>query len=432
MNNLIKVLFISPSFPPVNAADMHRVRQLLFHFDEDRYSIDIITIKPEFVDAYSIDFLLSENMPKNFTLHQVGAFQAKHTKRFGIGSLSIRSFLHFRKMGNKLLKKNGHDLVFFSTTATHLLYLGTYWKKKYQIPFVLDIQDPWVNEYYLSKPKHEQPPKYKFNLKIDKYLESRTIPEAAAIISVSGQYNDYFKSKYKLSKDVILETIPFGVEESDFNFPISNEFNIFKSGQFNIVYVGRGGHDLQKSILVLFKSFKLGLQDQNFKFSKIHFYFIGTSYATKGNGVKTIEPLAINMGIGEFVTEIPDRVSYFESISLMKSADLLFIPGSTDERYTPSKLYPCLLTGKPILSISNKKSEMNELASKISLLSLFHFNDENMDDVFNKIANSILIHLNGDLIISDIPKTLVSLFSAQAMTQKVFGVFEKVLAQNVK
>jgi hypothetical protein len=432
MNSLKKILFISPNFPPVNAADMHRVRQLLFHFDKNRYSIDIISIRPEFVDAYSLDAQLLQNMLVNFNLHQVGAFQAWHTKRFGIGSLSLRSFLHFRNMGNKLIKKNRYDLIFFSTTATHLLYLGTYWKKKYKIPFVLDIQDPWVNEYYLSKPRHEQPPKYTFNLKIDKYLESKTIPEASAIISVSGKYNDYFKSKYKLSKDVILETIPFGVEESDFTFPISNDFNGFKSGKFNIVYVGRGGHDLQQSILVLFKSFKLGLLDHNFKFSKIHFYFIGTSYATKGNGVKTIEPLAINMGIGEFVTEIPDRVSYFESISLMKSADLLFIPGSTDERYTPSKLYPCLLTGKPILSISNKKSEMNELASKISLFSLFHFNDENMEEVLNKIANSILMHLNGDMIISDIPKSLIALFSAQSMTQKVFSVFENILSQQVK
>ena len=58
MNNKFKILFVSPNFPPVNAADMHRIRQLLFHFDVTRYSIDIISIKPEFVDAYSIDFLL--------------------------------------------------------------------------------------------------------------------------------------------------------------------------------------------------------------------------------------------------------------------------------------------------------------------------------------------------------------------------------------
>jgi hypothetical protein len=430
MNKVKKLLFISPNFPPVNSADMHRVRQLLFHFDETRYSIDIISIKPEFVDAYSIDLLLSANMPANFTLHHVGAFQARHTKKIGIGSLSIRSFLHFRKMGNKLIKKNKFDLIFFSTTATHLLYLGSYWKNKYDVPFVLDIQDPWVNEYYLSKPKHEQPPKYLFNLKIDKYLESRTIPEAAAIISVSGQYNDYFKFKYKLSEEVILETIPFGVEESDFNLTTSNIPPLFKNSKFNIIYIGRGGHDLQESIIVLFNSFKAGLFKDYITFSKIHFYFIGTSYATKGNGVKTIEPIALKMGIGEFVTEIPDRVTYFESISLMKCADLLFIPGSTDERYTPSKLYPCLLTVKPILSISNKKSEMNKLASKISLLSLFHFNDENIDEVyFNKIADAIYFYLNGGETVSEIPKNLISIFSAQSMTNKVFDVFESVISR---
>lgn len=141
MSDLKKILFISPNFPPVNAADMHRVRQLLFHFDKKRYSIDIISIKPELVDAYSLDVQLLENMPVNFNLHQVGAFQARYTKRFGIGSLSLRSFLHFRNMGNKLIKKHRYDIIFFSTTANHLLYLGSYWKKKYNIPFVLDIQE---------------------------------------------------------------------------------------------------------------------------------------------------------------------------------------------------------------------------------------------------------------------------------------------------
>jgi hypothetical protein len=430
MSKVKKLLFISPNFPPVNAADMHRIRQLLFNFDKASYSIDVICINPEFVDAYSLDYLLSENIPSNFTLHQVGAFKIKFTKKIGIGSLSIRSFLHFRRIGNKLIKKNNYDLIFFSTTATHLLYLGSYWKNKYHIPFVLDIQDPWVNEYYLSKPKHEQPPKYLFNLKIDKYLESRTIPEAAAIISVSGQYNDYFKSKYNLSKDIILKTIPFGVEESDFNLSISNTPPIFKNSKFNIVYIGRGGHDLQQSIIVLFNSFKVGLLKDSITFSNIHFYFIGTSYATKGNGVKTIEPIALKMGIHEFVTEIPDRFTYFESISLMKCADLLFIPGSTDERYTPSKLYPFLLSGKPILSISNIKSEMNELASKIRLVSLFHFNDENIDEgYFNKIAGSIYFYLKGGETIYEIPKNLISLFSAQSMTNKVFDVFESVISR---
>ena len=79
---------------------------MIFHFDVKRYSIDVISIKPEYVDAYSLDFQLSESMPANFRLYQVGAFQARITKKFGIGSLSIRSFLHFRKMGNKLIKKN--------------------------------------------------------------------------------------------------------------------------------------------------------------------------------------------------------------------------------------------------------------------------------------------------------------------------------------
>jgi len=79
--------------------------------------------------------------------------------------------------------------------------LGPYWKKKYKVPFVLDIQDPWRNDYYLDKPRHERPPKFFFTYHIDKYLEARTVPFADAIVSVSKTYCDIFKCRYKTSRN---------------------------------------------------------------------------------------------------------------------------------------------------------------------------------------------------------------------------------------
>jgi hypothetical protein len=40
----------------------------------------------------------------------------------------------------------------------------------------------------------------------------------------------------------------------------------------------------------------------------------------------------------------------------LQKADALFIPGSDDPKYTASKIYPYLLTEKPILAIFNEKS----------------------------------------------------------------------------
>lgn len=428
MHNLKKILFVSPNFPPINAADMHRVRQLLMNFDPNTYQIDVIAIKPELADAYSMDYMLLNTIPHNYKVFHVEAIPLKVSKKIGIGSISMRSFFHFMFKGNSLIKKNNYDLIFFSTTATHVMFLGRYWKKKFNIPFVLDIQDPWVNDYYLLRPTAERPPKYMFNFKLDTYLESKTIPEAAAIISVSSKYNEYFKEKYNLNSRIILETIPFGVDEKDFQLKTNTtENNIFIKYKYTVLYIGRGGHDLQESIKYLFSGFKIGLEKNPELFKSIQLFFIGTSYASKGKGKKTIEPLAEDMLLQKYVTEITDRVSYFETINLLLASDILFIPGSIDEKYTPSKLYPYLLCKKPILAITNVKSEMNQLANSIDCVSLYHFNDSKEPlQVYESIAAAIEKNLNSENKVSDIPKQIVDEFSAKAMSEKVFDLFNRV------
>ena len=80
-------------------------------------------------------------------------FPAKTTRKFGLGSLSMRAYFQIRRKGNELLKNEQFDIVFISTTAFHVMALGPGWKKKFGVPFVLDMQDPWRNDFFLSKPK---------------------------------------------------------------------------------------------------------------------------------------------------------------------------------------------------------------------------------------------------------------------------------------
>ena len=172
---------------------MHRVRQSLPYFKEFGWLAEVITVDPEFIESYSIDNLLLETIPSNTIIHKVKAFSIKFTRKFGLGSLSIRSFLQIKSKGNELLKNRHFDLIYFSTTAFHVMALGPYWKRKFKVPFILDIQDPWRNDFYLNKPVSQRPPKFWFSYNLDKYLEKITIPNVDGIISVSKDYNEVFK-----------------------------------------------------------------------------------------------------------------------------------------------------------------------------------------------------------------------------------------------
>lgn len=374
---LKRILIISPHFPPVNTADMHRVRQSLPYLKELGWEPVIITVAEEYIEAYSTDPLLLHTIPDGIEVHKVNAFSTRWTRKFGLGSLSMRAYFQIKRKGNELLKKQKFDLIFFSTTAFHVMALGPGWKKKFGVPFILDIQDPWRSDFYLDKPRSERPPKFFIAYNIDKYLEGKTVPQADGIISVSEGYCKTFLERYTNLQPRQLKVISFGVSLYDFEVMekfVHNAGKISLPGnKINIVYVGRGGYDLRFALEIIFKAFAKGLQLNQKEFSLLHFWFIGTSYAAPGMGQETIKPLATSLGVGDHVTEVPDRIPYFETLYLLKNANILLIPGSTDTAYTASKVYPYILAQKPLLAVFYKESSVIDVLQNVGVGSIVAF-----------------------------------------------------------
>ncbi len=378
-----RVLIISPHFPPVNAADMHRVRQGLPYFRSLGWEPVVITVDETFIESYSLDPLLLKTIPPDTEIHKVKAFNVKSTRKFGLGSLSMRSYFQIKKKGNELLKQRPFDLVYFSTTAFHVMALGPGWKKKFKVPFILDIQDPWRNDFYLSKPKSERPPKFFIAYNIDKKLEAYTVPKADGIISVSRGYCDTFKQRYPGLQENQFRVIPFGASGYDFEVMEQNIRQSavkLPSGKINLVYAGRGGHDMRFALEIIFASFKMGLERDQELFARVHFTFAGTSYAPPGQGQKTIAPVAEQFGIQQHVTEITDRIPYFDTLHLLRSADVLIVPGSTDKTYTASKIYPYLLADKPLLAVFYRNSSVVKVMNDIHAEGLVTFDDAGSKD----------------------------------------------------
>ena len=355
-----RVLIISPHFPPVNSADMHRVRQSLPYFRELGWEAIVVAVEEAFVESYSSDPLLLQTIPQYIEVHKVKAWDVNKTRKFGLGSLSMRSYFFFQKKGDELLSQRKFDLIYFSTTAFHVMALGPRWKKKFGVPFVLDIQDPWRSDFYLDKPKSERPPKFFISYNIDKYLEKKTVPAADGIIAVSQAYCDTFIARYPGMKKEQCRVIPFGASAYDFEVMRKYIHQVdrvrFKKDKINVVYVGRGGYDMGFALEILFKAMAKGLKEYPTLFSQLHLWFIGTSYAPAGSGRPTILPVAEKWGVGAYVTEITDRIPYFDTLYLLKQAAALLVPGSTDTSYTASKIYPYIMAQKPLLALFYKDS----------------------------------------------------------------------------
>lgn len=429
-----KALIISPYFAPSNAADMQRIRMSLPFFKDFDWEVEVVAVKEHFTDAV-FDYLLSESVPEDIKIHHVNALPKGLTKKFGLGSIALRSMWFYKQYVNRLLKKENFDLIYFSTTQFPVCILGPYWKKKFGIPYIIDMQDPWFTNYYQDKPKHKRPKKYWFSYHLDKYLEPVAMKQVDGLISVSDAYAEDLISRYPHLTAIPSSTITFGGFQKDMEIADAhrNELKLAfdaDSAYKHIVYVGRGGFDMQKAVMILLKAFKRGLKANHDAYKKIRFHFIGTSYAPLGSGEKTLLSVAEKLGVEKYVTEQTDRISFYESIYNLQCADALFIPGHEKPAYTASKIYPYIMTEKPILSVFNMESSAAQtlLACKAGQVAdILDFKE-----AMSTISAFLEAVVNGDLIKPETDWEVFKAFRAKATTKKQCEIFNRVIKNEIK
>jgi hypothetical protein len=426
---LKRVLIISPYFPPSNAADMHRVRMSLPYFNEFGWDAEVVCIDKKYSEVV-LDNLLLRSLPENLVLHQVKAFSKKWTAKFGLGSLALRSLWFYKTEVNRLLKSKKFDLIYFSTTQFPVCVLGAYWKNKFDIPYVIDMQDPWHSDYYKDKPRSQQPKKYWFSYRINKLLEPVAMKSAGGLIAVSEKYIDTLKSRYPIIKDIPDSTITFGASELDMQIAaaacIAETLPGSRADEFNVVYLGRGGADMHQALSLLFQAIHRGLEHHPILFKKLRLYFIGTSYAASGEGKYTIKPLADEFQLGEMVTEQTERLPFYQGLKLLQSAGALLVPGSDDPQYTASKIYPYLQSHKPIVGVLHEKSSaVAVLRSCSPETPVFTFPGDR-DRTVESIFNYLEFLMQDPTYRPQLNAAAFNRFSAKEMTRKQTELFNRV------
>lgn len=420
-----RVLIISPYFPPVNTADTQRVRMSLPYFAGYGWDAEVVMVDEQYADMPT-DSLLMQSVPSYINIHKVKAFDKKWTAKLGLGSIALRSLWFYKQKINQLLKAGKYDLIYFSTTQFPVCILGAYWKKKFRIPYIIDMQDPWHSDYYQDKPKHQRPPKYWFSYRLNKYLEPIAIKNAGGLISVSTAYIDDLKARYPEIKNTPAVTITFGAFEPDIKIAEENHRcfpNLLNPQTTNIVYIGRGGADMHQSITTLFKTFQEALKHDQQTFGNLRFYFIGTSYAPAGKGKATIKPLAERYNIEHQVIEITDRISYYHTLTTLARADALFIPGSDDSRYTASKIYPYLLTRKPVLAIFNEASPAVAVLKEYGVTDVYNYSQVSQQSLTNFLKKAV----NGSLKTKPYNPGAIEKYSAKQLTLQQCLFFNRVI-----
>jgi hypothetical protein len=428
------VLIVSPHFPPVNAPDHQRVRMSLPYLAEFGWQAHVLAVDPRFVEGF-LDPALSQTLPDDVPVTRVVALPAGLTRHVGLGSLGLRALGPLALAGDRLLRSRGFDLVYFSTTMFPTLNLGPLWKRRWGVPYVLDMQDPWVSDYYDRT--GTRPPggrmKYAFTQWLARRGEPRAMRGAARVISVSPDYPAALRRRYPELPAERFVVLPFGASERDAEFVRTHgvRHTVFEpaDGLIHWTYLGRGGADMARALRGLFLALRR-LRDSDSRTSRLRLHFVGTSYAGRGRGQPTVAPLAQEAGVGDLVREQTDRIPYLEGLALLRTSDAVLLVGSDDPGYSASKVYPCVLAGRPLLAVLHRGGLAGEVIRACNAGAVAAFDSgDSVEDLAARVVPELQRLL--DLPPRYVPPTDWTAFApytAREMTRRQCAVFDQAVA----
>jgi hypothetical protein len=352
----------------------------------------VLTVDEQFYEE-RLDFDLNQLVPKDQRIERVTAY--KLTKPRIIGDLGLRGFLQLKKKAIEIISKEKIDFIYIFIPSFYLSLLGPILHRRFGIKYGIDYIDPWVHFFPGSERKLSR---HWWSTFFAKFLEPLAVKNVSLITGVSERYYlPVFERNPSLSGKVITAAIPYGWDKDDFSESriIERDDQVFnKNDKIKLVYPGVFLPQSKKFLESFFKVIATNKE----LFREVEIYFIGTGKLVNAALTKSIEEIAKEYGIfEEVIFEFTERLTYLNTLNHIAKADGLFILGSSEEHYTPSKLFNAFITRKPIFAILHHMSSGREIIQSSRWGIVCSYQDKTLEKEFEEnilegFKNWLLIH----------------------------------------
>lgn len=349
---LKKVLIISPHFPPSNLAAVHRSRLFALHLVDFGWEPIILTVDEKYYEE-ELDPNLMELVPDSLRIEKVKA--RKITRPRIVGDVGLRGFFQLYKRALNIIREEKIDFLLLPIPSFYMAVLGRMIHEKSGIPYGIDYIDPWVHSFAGSEKIFSR---HWLSTRIAGILEPYAVKKASLITGVAaGYYLPVLDRNPHLKARVVADFMPYGGESSDHDKVNALALKPYlfdtKEGKFQLVYAGAMLPNAYEPLEKMFKAISGNLA----LFQQVEFHFIGTGKRANDHNSFNIKPIAEKYGLWHSVVfEYPKRIPYMDVLVHLDAADAIFILGSTEPHYTPSKVYQGVLSRKPIFAILHQES----------------------------------------------------------------------------
>jgi len=377
------VVIIGADFVPSSLPPATRIRFFAKHLPEFGWKPIVLTVEPEYYE-WPVDDDNSKLLTESLEVVRTGAWRSAWTRRLGIGDIGMRSLWHQWQALKRLCRERKVDLIFVPVPPYVPMILGRMAREKFGIPYVIDYIDPWVTEYYWKLPREQRPPKWPLAYAMSRVFEPYAVKRVSHITGVSKGTTDSVVSRYQQLGEADATEIPYGAEADDFSYlrrqPRANPIFDPTDGLLHLSCVGACIPSMHATVRALFAAVRLGLERDEQLFSRLRLHFVGTSYASHGGGPHDVLALARAAEVENQVTEQAARVSYLDSLQVMLDSHALFLLGSDEPHYTASKIFPYILSRKPVLSVFHEESSVVRILNATRAGAVVAFSSESPSD----------------------------------------------------
>jgi hypothetical protein len=345
---------------------MQRVRMSLPYFSGDGWDATVLTVSDPTPSAPLEPELLA-TLHASAEIKRAFCFSRRWTRLLGVNNVALRSLPFLLLAGCRLLAGRRYDVVYFSTTMFITFPLGRVWKFLYGVPYLIDLQDPWVTDYY-ERPGAPRPPggwKYRVSQGLARTLEGWTMRRVSHLITVSSAYIDALRQRHPFLNETPFTELPFGSPDLDLAYAankLATRQSLLPAGGIRLVFAGALGPGMLPSVETLFA----GIAAAKKNGLNVSAHFFGTSYSPQSESHPVTLDLAAKYGLQDCVREQPSRLRYFDALQVTLEADANLLFGSNDLAFNPSKITTVLAARKPILALVPEGSAMARRLSDLN------------------------------------------------------------------
>lgn len=301
-----------------------------------------------------------------------------------VGDVVLRSFRSLLRRAIEIIDAEQIDLVYVLIPSFYGALLGRAIHERRGTPYGIDYIDPWV-----------EPNAYPFGSKtwaaqrLARVLEPIAVRDATLITGVAEGYYEAVLDRNPQLQGAVTAAMPYGGEAADHRKveEMGIEPWLFKrDGRFRLLYAGA----LLPQAVEPLRRVLRAIAEQPEAFGDLELFFVGTGSSPDDAEGYQVRPIAEEYGLwGTVVKEHPARISYLAVLAHLEAAEGVFILGSTEPHYTPSKVYQGVLSEKSILAVLHQASTASEVIRQTGAGRVLAFDGEDgLDTIEDGFADT--------------------------------------------